>query len=70
MQFHYADPSGAFHPVFVRFEGEPVLTDPQDSAVEFNHIKDFDTVPKDLLVVEPVKEHIRLLSFLRTVGER
>ena len=34
MQFHYADPSGAFHPVFVRFEGAPVLTDPQDSAAE------------------------------------
>ena len=34
MQFHYADPSGAFHPVFVRFEGAPVLTDPKDSAAE------------------------------------
>ena len=34
MQFHYADPSGVFHPVFVRFEGAPVLADPQDSAAE------------------------------------
>ena len=23
-----------FHPVFVRFEGAPVLTDPKDSAAE------------------------------------
>ena len=34
MQFHYADPAGAFHPVFVCFEGVPVLADPQDSAAE------------------------------------
>ena len=34
MKFHYADPSGAFHPVFVSREGFPVLADPQDSATE------------------------------------
>ena len=34
MQFHYADPAGAVHPVFVCFEGVPVLADPQDSAAE------------------------------------
>ena len=34
MQFHYADPAGAFHPVFVSCVRFPVLTDPKDSATE------------------------------------
>ena len=34
MQFHYADPAGAFHPVFVSCVRFPVFADPQDSAAE------------------------------------
>ena len=34
MKFHYADPSGAFHPVFVSCVRFPVFADPQDSAAE------------------------------------